>query len=164
MEGGGNLRRGRRGEETIKDGKALLAWRSMRLILFPFHTSQLMLQEQDQGLEELGTAVDRVGRMADAMNQELNAQNRMLGDLEVEVENTNEQMNFVMGRLSKLLKTKGKFELGKTGGGVGGEVLGMSFKMTHFIDSNCIFIFILNFLACTHAHTQTSTSCGSSSF
>ena len=67
-----------------------------------------MLREQDQGLEELGTAVDRVGRMADAMNQELNAQNRMLGDLEVEVENTNEQMNFVMGKLSKLLKTKGK--------------------------------------------------------
>ncbi|GAB5029638.1 t-snare coiled-coil domain family [Nannochloropsis oceanica] len=71
----------------------------------------LMLQEQDQGLEELGTAVDRVGRMADAMNQELNAQNRMLGDLEVEVENTNEQMNFVMGRLSKLLKTKDKYQL-----------------------------------------------------
>ena len=69
---------------------------------------QVMLREQDQGLEELGTAVDRVGRMADAMNQELNAQNRMLGELEVEVENTNEQMNFVMGKLSKLLKTKGK--------------------------------------------------------
>lgn len=67
-----------------------------------------MLREQDQGLEELGTAVDRVGRMADAMNQELNAQNRMLGELEVDVENTSEQMNFVMGKLSKLLKTKGK--------------------------------------------------------
>eukprot|EP00624_Nannochloropsis_granulata_P002160 evm.model.NODE_20763_length_15967_cov_31.706394.2 len=83
----------------------------MSLILFPFHTYQLMLQEQDQGLEELGTAVDRVGQMADAMNQELNAQNRMLGDLEVEVENTNEQMNFVMGKLSKLLKTKDKYQL-----------------------------------------------------
>jgi len=81
-----------------------------------------MLREQDQGLEELGTAVDRVGRMADAMNQELNAQNRMLGDLEVEVENTNEQMNFVMGKLSKLLKTKGEFELDKKGvGGRGPE-------------------------------------------
>ena len=67
----------------------------------------MMLKEQDQGLEELGSAVDRVGRMADVMNQELNAQNRMLGELEVEVENTNEQMNFVMGKLSKLLKTKG---------------------------------------------------------
>lgn len=32
----------------------------------------------------------------------------MLGDLEVEVENTNEKMNFVMGKLSKLLKTKGE--------------------------------------------------------
>ncbi|TFJ88196.1 hypothetical protein NSK_000548 [Nannochloropsis salina CCMP1776] len=71
----------------------------------------LMLCEQDEGLEELGTAVDRVGRMADAMNQELNAQNRMLGDLEVEVENTNEQMSFVMGKLSKLLKTKDKYQL-----------------------------------------------------
>lgn len=36
----------------------------------------MMMREQDQGLEELGTAVDRVGRMADAMNQELNLQNR----------------------------------------------------------------------------------------
>ena len=35
-----------------------------------------MMKEQDQGLEELGTAVDRVGRLADAMNQELNAQNK----------------------------------------------------------------------------------------
>lgn len=35
-----------------------------------------MMKEQDQGLEELGSAVDRVGRMADAMNQELNLQNR----------------------------------------------------------------------------------------
>ena len=37
---------------------------------------QMMMKEQDQGLEELGSAVDRVGRMADAMNQELNLQNR----------------------------------------------------------------------------------------
>lgn len=37
---------------------------------------QMMMKEQDQGLEELGTAVDRVGRLADAMNQELNAQNK----------------------------------------------------------------------------------------
>ena len=36
---------------------------------------------------------------------------RMLGELEVEVENTNEQMNFVMGKLSKLLKTKDKGQL-----------------------------------------------------
>lgn len=104
----------------------------------------MMMKEQDQGLEELGSAVDRVGRMADAMNQELNLQNRcvawlalawpgfclcfcgwvagmshrpptrlhrMLGELEVEVENTNEQMNFVMGKLSKLLKTKDKGQL-----------------------------------------------------
>lgn len=35
----------------------------------------------------------------------------MLGELEVEVENTNEQMNFVMGKLSKLLKTKDKGQL-----------------------------------------------------
>ena len=84
-----------------------------------------MLREQDQGLEELGTAVDRVGRMADAMNQELNAQNRMLGDLEVEVENTNEQMNFVMGKLSKLLKTKGRKGKRK-GGGRGRWRTGMS--------------------------------------
>lgn len=35
----------------------------------------------------------------------------MLGELEVEVENTGEQMNFVMGRLSKLLKTKDKGQL-----------------------------------------------------
>jgi len=100
------------GREGGRKGGSMSAWWSTILILLPLsHAQQLMLREQDQGLEELGTAVDRVGRMADAMNQELNAQNRMLGDLEVEVENTNEQMNFVMGKLSKLLKTKGKFEL-----------------------------------------------------
>lgn len=33
---------------------------------------------------------------------------RMLGDLERDVDETNERMNFVMGKLSQLLKTKGR--------------------------------------------------------
>lgn len=122
-----------------------------------------MLREQDQGLEELGTAVDRVGRMADAMNQELNAQNRMLGDLEVEVENTNEQMNFVMGKLSKLLKTKGKLASKGRGGEKEGKTGGDLYFVFLTSSPSLDFIFTQTLHSHTRTPTQTSTSCGSSS-
>ena len=37
---------------------------------------QMLMKEQDEGLEELGKAVERVGVMAQDMNSELNLQNR----------------------------------------------------------------------------------------
>lgn len=69
---------------------------------------RMNLARQDQDLEELGTHVDRVGETAIIINEELRSQNRMLMALDDDLDEATERMNFVMGRLGKLLKTKSK--------------------------------------------------------
>ena len=69
------------------------------------------IQEQDEGLEQLDGAVDRIHGMAEEIHGELSAQARMLDDTEDELDETTEKMNFVMGKLSKLLKTKDTCQL-----------------------------------------------------
>lgn len=68
--------------------------------------ARMIMNQQDEDLEELGQAVDRVNDMAVGINQELKTQNRMLTDLEADIDEAAEKMNFVMGKLAKLLKTK----------------------------------------------------------
>jgi len=70
-----------------------------------------ILQEQDENLEQLDGAVDRVHRMANEIHGELKTQSRLIGDLETELDETTEKMNFVMGKLAKLLKTKDTCQL-----------------------------------------------------
>uniref|UniRef100_A0A7S2S2M2 t-SNARE coiled-coil homology domain-containing protein n=1 Tax=Rhizochromulina marina TaxID=1034831 RepID=A0A7S2S2M2_9STRA len=67
---------------------------------------RMIMEQQDEDLEELGYAVDRVNDMAVGINTELKTQNRMLKDLESDLDEATEKMNFVMGKLAKLLKTK----------------------------------------------------------
>lgn len=73
--------------------------------------TQQILQEQDDNLEQLDGAVDRVHRMASEIHGELKTQSRLIGDLEDEMDETAEKMNFVMGKLAKLLKTKDTCQL-----------------------------------------------------
>mmetsp|Transcript_6851 Transcript_6851/g.21240 ORF Transcript_6851/g.21240 Transcript_6851/m.21240 type:complete len:127 (-) Transcript_6851:291-671(-) len=70
-----------------------------------------IMQEQDEGLEQLDGAVDRVHRMAQEIHGELKTQGNLLEDLENEIDETSEKMNFVMGKLAKLLKTKDNCQL-----------------------------------------------------
>lgn len=70
-----------------------------------------ILQEQDENLEQLDGAVDRVHRIATEIHGELKTQSRLIGDLENELDETTEKMNFVMGKLAKLLKTKDSCQL-----------------------------------------------------
>eukprot|EP00904_Undaria_pinnatifida_P006615 jgi/Undpi1/3083/HiC_scaffold_15.g06457.m1 len=67
---------------------------------------RMQLARQDQDLEELGTHVERVGETAVIINEELRSQNRLLSNLDDDLDEATERMNFVMGRLGKLLKTK----------------------------------------------------------
>ena len=69
------------------------------------------MQEQDENLEQLDGAVDRVHRMAEEIHGELSTQSRMINEMENELDETTEKMNFVMGKLSKLLKTKDTCQL-----------------------------------------------------
>lgn len=73
---------------------------------------RLMLRQQDETLDELDDAVVRVGYMADNIHVEIESQNRMLDDLDEDLQNAEEQLGFVMGKLGKFLKTKSKCQLG----------------------------------------------------
>lgn len=64
------------------------------------------MREQDENIDQLDGAVDRVHRMASEIHGELSTQSRMLDEMESELDETTEKMNFVMGKLAKLLKTK----------------------------------------------------------
>lgn len=68
--------------------------------------AQMIIKEQDEGLEELSMGVDRLNDMAININDEIKVQNRLLNDLETDLDDTTERMNVVMGKLGKLLKTK----------------------------------------------------------
>lgn len=69
------------------------------------------MREQDENLEQLDGAVDRVHRMAEEIHGELSTQSRMIDEMEGELDETTDKMNFVMGKLAKLLKTKDTCQL-----------------------------------------------------
>eukprot|EP00592_Proboscia_alata_P001397 CAMPEP_0194376070 /NCGR_PEP_ID=MMETSP0174-20130528/24580_1 /TAXON_ID=216777 /ORGANISM="Proboscia alata, Strain PI-D3" /LENGTH=252 /DNA_ID=CAMNT_0039156617 /DNA_START=80 /DNA_END=835 /DNA_ORIENTATION=- len=71
--------------------------------------SQVMLKQQDETLDVLGEAVQRVGDIADNIHDELQVQNRMLSDFEEDLDDAEEKLGMVMGKLAKLLKTKNKW-------------------------------------------------------
>jgi len=68
--------------------------------------AQVMMRQQDETLEDLDLAVGRVGNMAAEINIELGQQNKMLDELEEDLDEAEERMGVVMGKLGKLLKTK----------------------------------------------------------
>lgn len=70
--------------------------------------SQVMLKQQDETLDVLGVAVQRVGDIADNIHDELQVQNRMLSDFEEDLDDVEEKLGLVMGKLAKLLKTNNK--------------------------------------------------------
>ena len=69
-------------------------------------SASMMMRRQDETLEDLDSAVDRVGHLAGAINVELGQQNVMLEELETDLDEAELRMGLVMGKLSKLLKTK----------------------------------------------------------
>jgi len=68
--------------------------------------TQFAIREQDMALDELGMAVDKLHVIGRGVNEELKEQNRMLDDLDRDLDEAGGKMNFVQEALSKLLKTK----------------------------------------------------------
>lgn len=73
--------------------------------------ARMIMAEQDQDLEELGVGVDRLNELGQNINEELKVQNQMLSDLDRDIDEAAEKMNFVMGKLARLLKTKDTCQL-----------------------------------------------------
>eukprot|EP00804_Cyclotella_cryptica_P030745 CCRYP_009174-RA/>CCRYP_009174-RA protein AED:0.04 eAED:0.04 QI:269/1/1/1/1/1/2/333/375 len=71
-----------------------------------------MMQQQDNALDGLSTAVTRVSHMAETIHEEIEMQNKMLSELEDDLVDAEEQLGVVMGKLGKLLKTKSRCQIG----------------------------------------------------
>lgn len=64
-----------------------------------------IINQQDETLTELARVTDRLGQTALVINTELQDQQRLLGELDRDIDRQQEKMNYVMGKMSKLLKT-----------------------------------------------------------
>ncbi|PHJ24020.1 syntaxin n-terminal protein, partial [Cystoisospora suis] len=75
-----------------------------------FHNQQkqhqtLLLQQQDSQLEEISQSASKLHETALMINQELQDQHRMLDELDEDIDQQAAQMNFLMRRMAKILKT-----------------------------------------------------------
>lgn len=74
--------------------------------------TSVLMQQQDETLDDLDEAVVRVGEMATTIHSELDEQNKMLSEMDEDLQDAEEKLGMVMGKLGKLLKTKDKCQLG----------------------------------------------------
>jgi syntaxin 6 len=102
-----NLRRGGTNQEMTDLEKEETAF-----IADSQANTTMMLQQQDDTLEDLDDAVQRVGYMADNIHEELGQQNKMLEHLDDDLADAEEKLGLVMGKLAKFLKTNSKWHLG----------------------------------------------------
>lgn len=68
---------------------------------------QQLLQEQDSGLEMLAQSAERLGQMSMGISEELEAQNRILNDMEDEFDTASENLDFVTRQTKKFIKEAG---------------------------------------------------------
>lgn len=66
---------------------------------------QQIINQQDETLTELARVTDRLGQTAIVINTELKDQERLLSELDRDIDRQSEKMNYVMGKMAKLLKT-----------------------------------------------------------
>ena len=63
---------------------------------------QQMMAEQDQEIDSLSTVIGSTKHIAFAINDELSLQERLLGDLEEDVDHTQSRLKFATAKLKKL--------------------------------------------------------------
>ena len=73
--------------------------------------TQLMMKQQEETLDDLDDAVIRVTNMADGIHSEITSQNKLLDELDDDLQHAEENLGLVMGKLAKLLKTQNKCQL-----------------------------------------------------
>ena len=67
--------------------------------------------QQDEILDNMSAGVENLGEMASAMNSQIDEEAQMLKQFELEMEQAQNKMNFVIKGMSKLLKTKNSCQL-----------------------------------------------------
>ena len=74
-------------------------------------TQSLLVKQQDEQLQHLARSVDRVSGMATHINQELRDQNRLIDDIDDEVDKTGGKLASLQTQLRRISndKDKGKY-------------------------------------------------------
>jgi len=73
--------------------------------------TSLLMQHQDETLDELDAAVERVGHIAGNIHVEIGQQNKMLEEMDDDLANVEEELGMVMGKLGKFLQTKDRSQI-----------------------------------------------------
>lgn len=67
-------------------------------------------REQDEHLDDLHNSASRLGAIADTINIEIEEQNRLLDDLDTDLDKTMNNMEGALKRMDKLFKTNNRCE------------------------------------------------------
>nr|CCA16150.1 syntaxin 6 putative [Albugo laibachii Nc14] len=73
---------------------------------------QQLMEEQDESLNGLSKSVSHLNTVAVEINNEISTQNKMLDELGHDVDEAHDRMSYVVDRISRLLKTKDRCQLG----------------------------------------------------
>lgn len=73
--------------------------------------TSLLMQHQDETLDELDDAVTRVGHIAGNIHDEIGQQNKILTEMEEDLDRAEEELGMVLGKLARFLKTKDRWQL-----------------------------------------------------
>lgn len=68
---------------------------------------QQLFAEQDAGLEMLGKSAEKLGKMSMAINEELGFQNKMLDEMESDLDDAAEEMDMVTRRTKEFIEMSG---------------------------------------------------------
>ena len=68
---------------------------------------QQLMKKQDEGLDFLSQSAERLGQMSLEISDELNQQNKMLDDMENDLDNTAEELDLVTRKTKEFIKISG---------------------------------------------------------
>ena len=68
---------------------------------------KLELQRQDQGLENLSESASRLGQLSLNIHEELNHQNKMLDEMEYDLDKTSNDLNILSRKTKEFIKKSG---------------------------------------------------------
>jgi ABC-type transport system involved in cytochrome c biogenesis ATPase subunit len=68
---------------------------------------QQQMRQQDEGLEMLGQSADRLGQMSMTISEELGFQNKMLDEMDQDLDEANENLDFVTRKTKEMIEKSG---------------------------------------------------------
>ena len=103
---GGNATKGKAVTNNMSETQKKIKKENDQFITGQRVQTMEMIDQQDNQLESLGKSVDRLGNIGKDINQELKEQDKMLDNLDKDMEDASSNMASVQEALGKLLNTK----------------------------------------------------------